>query len=99
MHHAATEDFHPVIAFAEFHFIAGAVALDINFQGRFGEREEGRAETHVDLVDLEEGFAELFEHPFHVGDIGGLVDHKALQAGGTSACGSGRNPDGRSCRE
>jgi hypothetical protein len=47
------------------------VALDVDLHGRLGEREEGRPEAHGDVVDLEEGLAELLQHPFQVGDIGG----------------------------
>ena len=54
------------------------VALDIDLEGRLGEREEGRAEAHRHVVDLEEGLAELFEHPAHVGDIRRLVDDEAF---------------------
>jgi len=52
VHHAAAEDFHPVCAFAELHFVAGAVTLNVHFQRRFCEREEGRAKTHLYLPHL-----------------------------------------------
>jgi hypothetical protein len=78
MHHAAAEDLHPVGAFAELDDRTGAVALDVNLEARFREREEGRAEAHRHAVDLEEGLAELFEHPAHVATLALLVDHEPL---------------------
>ena len=68
--HAAAEDLEPVLALAEADLAALARALDVDLRRGLREREEGRAEPHLDLVDLEEGLAELLEHPLHVGDVG-----------------------------
>src|ERR1700761_2317145 len=54
MHHAAAEDFHPVLAFAETNLALVAAALDVDFERWLREREERRPEAHVDVVDLEE---------------------------------------------
>src|SRR3546814_7739090 len=78
MNHAAAEDLHPVAALAELDDRAGAVALDVDLEGRLGEREEGRAEAHHDAVDLEEGLAEFLEYPAHVADMALPVDDQPL---------------------
>ena len=53
-------------------------ALDVDFERRLGEREEGRPEPHLDLVDLEERLAEFLEDPFQVAEMRALVDHQPL---------------------
>src|SRR5689334_10793221 len=40
MHHAAAENFHPIVAFAEADLALVAAVLDVDFEGRLGEREE-----------------------------------------------------------
>ncbi|MNZ49220.1 hypothetical protein D3C78_669810 [compost metagenome] len=78
VHHAAAEDFHPVLAFAELDDGAGTVALDIHLEARLREGEERRAKAHDDTVDLEEGLAEFFENPAQIADMRLLVDDKAF---------------------
>ncbi len=78
MHHAAAENFEPVLAFAEADLAAGAAALDVDLHRGRGEGKEARPETHPDLRDLEERLAELLEHPFEVGERRAPIDHQAL---------------------
>ena len=78
VHHAAAEDLHPVLAFAELDDGAGTVALDVHLEARLREGEEGRAEAHDDAVDLEEGLAEFFQNPAQIADMRLLVDDKAF---------------------
>src|SRR6516225_3197247 len=40
MHHAAAENFHPILAFAEPDLALVAAVLDVDFERRLGEREE-----------------------------------------------------------
>src|SRR6516164_4862537 len=40
MHHAAAENFHPILAFAEADLALVAAVLDVDFERRLGEREE-----------------------------------------------------------
>ena len=54
VHHAAAEDLEPVVAFAELQFAARAVAADIDFGRRLGEREVRRAEAQRHVGDFEE---------------------------------------------
>src|SRR4051812_44524134 len=78
MHHAAAENFEPVLAFAETDLTLVAPALDVDFERRLGEREERRPKSHVDVVDLEERLAELVQDPFEVTEMRALVDDKVL---------------------
>src|SRR5438552_6579293 len=78
MHHAAAENFEPVLAFAETDLALVAPALDVDLERRLGEREERRAESHVDVVDLEERLAELVQNPFEMAEMRALVDDEAL---------------------
>ena len=68
--HAAAQNLQPVVALAEADLVADAAAADVDLHRRLGEREERRAEAHLHLVDLEEGAAELLQHPLHVADGG-----------------------------
>jgi hypothetical protein len=43
--------------------------LDIDFHRRLREREERRTHAHLDVLDLEEGAAELFQQPLQVTDM------------------------------
>src|SRR5215472_15688293 len=56
MHHAAAQNLHPILAFAEADPALVAAALDIDFERRLGERKERRAKPHADAIDFEEGF-------------------------------------------
>ena len=69
--HAGAEDFHPIIALAHFERAIDPRTAHIDLCRRLGEGEMGRAEAELDLVDLEKGAAELFQHPFEIshGDI------------------------------
>ena len=78
VHHAAAENLQPVLALAEADLALVAAALDVDLERGLGEREEGRAEAHLHVVDLEEGLAELLQHPFHVAEMRALVDHEPL---------------------
>src|SRR5690348_2566279 len=77
MHHAAAENLQPILALAKADFALVATALDVDFQRRLREREERRAEAHVDVVDLEEGLAELMQDPLEVAEMRLLVDDEA----------------------
>ena len=70
--HAAAEDFEPLAGLAD------GFGADVDFGRRLGEREVRGAEAHLDLIDLEEGFAELFQAPLHVAEVRGLVDDEAF---------------------
>src|ERR1700748_901449 len=74
MHHAAAENLHPVVAFAESDLTLLASALDIHLQRWLGERKERRTKTHLDLIDLEERLAEFLEYPFQMTEMRALVD-------------------------
>ncbi len=78
VHHAAAENLQPVLALAEADLVLAALALDVDFQRRLGERKERRAEAHVHIVHLEEGLAEFLQDPLQVAEVRGLVDHQAL---------------------
>src|SRR3954464_12248633 len=78
MHHAAAENFQPILTFAKADFAPVAPALNVDFERGFGERKERRPETHLHLVDLEEGFAEFLENPFEMSEMGALVDHQSF---------------------
>ena len=78
VHHAAAEDFQPILALAESDLVLAAAALDVDLERRLGEREERRPEAHVDVVDLEEGLAELLQDPLEVAEMRAFVDDKAL---------------------
>src|SRR5690606_40181127 len=53
--HAAAENFQPIVARADLQRAAGAIAADIDFRARFGEREMVRAEAELHFVDFEIG--------------------------------------------
>src|SRR5712675_483684 len=78
MHHAAAENLQPVLTLAETDLSLVAPALDVDLERRLGEREERRAESHVDVIDLEERLAELVQDPFEVAEMRDLVDDEAL---------------------
>src|SRR3990170_2657914 len=78
MHHAAAENLEPLIALANADLVTHFGVADIDFHRRLGEREIARAEAHFHLWHLEEGFAELLQHPFQVAEMGLLVDHQSL---------------------
>src|SRR6185312_7888981 len=74
MHHAAAENLHPIVAFAEADLTLLASALDIHLQRWLGERKERRTKTHLDLIDLEERLAEFLGYPFQMTEMRALVD-------------------------
>ena len=76
MHHAAAENLHPVVAFAESCLTLVAPTLDIDLERRLRERKERRTETHLDLIDLEERLAEFLQYPFQMAEMRALVDHE-----------------------
>ncbi len=78
MHHAAAEDFQPIVAFAEADLAFVAPALDVDFERRLGEGKERRPKPHVDAIDLEERLAEFLEDPFQVAEMRALVDDEAF---------------------
>src|SRR3954447_22291042 len=78
MHHAAAENFQPVLALAETNFALVAPALDVDLERGLRERKERRPESHVDVIDLEERLAELVQDPFEVPEMRSLVDHEAF---------------------
>src|SRR5882724_6173035 len=78
VHHAAAENLHPVLAFAETNLALVAPALDVDLERGFGERKERRAESHVDVIDLEERLAEFVQDPFEVAKMRAFVDDEAL---------------------
>src|SRR5262245_5365876 len=78
MHHPATENLQPILAFAETDAVLVAPALDVDLERRLGEREIRRAEAHLDVIDLEERLAEFLEDPFQVPKVRGSVDHQTL---------------------
>src|SRR6185437_12375543 len=61
MHHARTEDLQPRIAGADAQLAILPGAADIDLGRRLGKREVGRAEADRQLVDLEEGAAEIVQ--------------------------------------
>src|SRR5436309_1936789 len=78
MHHAAAENFQPVLTLTEANLALVAPALNVDLERWLGERKERRTEPHVDVVDLEERLAELVQDPFEMAEMRGLVDHQAF---------------------
>src|SRR5665213_3159165 len=78
MHHAAAENFQPILAFAETNFALVALALDVDFHRRLGEGKERWTKAHLDAVDFEEGLAEFFQDPFQMAEMRALVDDETL---------------------
>lgn len=78
MHHAAAENLHPIVAFAEANFVFVFAALNIDFQRRLGEWEERRPKPHIEVIDLKEGFAEFVQNPFQMTEVRTLVDDEPL---------------------
>src|SRR5262249_10951905 len=78
MHHAATENLHPIVTLAEANFALVAAISDVDLERRLRERKERRPKPHADAIDLEKRFEEFFEDPFHVAEMRGLVDDEAL---------------------
>src|SRR5580693_8553592 len=78
MHHAAAEDLHPLVAFAEADLALVAAVLQVDFEGWLGEREERRPKPHADPVDFEERLEEFFQNPFQVAEMRAFVDDEAL---------------------
>src|SRR4051812_13119321 len=78
MHHSTAENLQPVVALAEPDLALVAPALDVDLKRGFGEREERRAEAHLDLIDLEECLAELLQNPLQVTEMRGLVDDQSF---------------------
>src|ERR1700678_3751530 len=76
VHYAAAQNLQPVLALAEPDLALVAPALDIDFERWLGERKERGTEAHVDVIDLEEGLAELVQDPFEVAEMRALVDHE-----------------------
>src|SRR5437773_6760911 len=63
MHHAAAENFQPVLTLAEADLALVAPALNVDLERRLGEGKERRAKAHLDLIDFEESLAELLQDP------------------------------------
>src|SRR6516165_10978482 len=78
MHHAAAQNFEPILAFPEANLAILARALDIDFHRRFGERKIARPEAHLDVRHFEEGLAEFLKDPFQIAEIGGAVDYETF---------------------
>src|SRR5262249_10598783 len=76
--HPAAENFQPVVAFAKTNFTFVALALDVDLKRWLGKRKERRAETHLDVIDLEKCLAEFLQDPFQMAKMRTLVDHKAF---------------------
>src|SRR4029079_3699362 len=76
--HPAAQNLEPVVALAEADLVADALAADVDFERRLGEREEARPETHLHAFDLEEGAAEFLKRPLERADVAFLVDDQAL---------------------
>ena len=69
MHHAAAADFQPFAVFAH----------DVNFGGRFGEREERRTETYLQIIAFEKAADKIGEHGFQIGKGYALFYPQALR--------------------
>src|SRR4030081_1647803 len=69
VHHAAAQNLEPVLAFAEADLALVAPALDVDLERGLGERKERGAESHVDVIDLEERLAELVQDPFEMAEM------------------------------
>src|SRR5215470_4330973 len=78
MHHAAAENFQPVIALAKADLALVATALDVYLERRFGKGEERRPEPHFHVVDLKKRLAELRKNPLQMAEMGALVDDQSL---------------------
>src|SRR5215472_3149967 len=78
MHHAAAENFQPVIALAKADLALVATALDVYLERRFGKGEERRPEPHFHVVDLKKRLAELRKNPLQMTEMGALVDDETL---------------------
>src|ERR1700732_3157963 len=78
MHHAAAQNLEPILALAKAHLAPVARTLDIDCQRRLGGRKITRPEPHLDVRNLEKGFAGFFENPFEMAKMRGAVDDEAL---------------------
>jgi hypothetical protein len=78
VHHAGAEDLQPVVALADLERAAFPGTLDVDLGRGFGEGEVRGAEAQSDLVDLEIGAAEFFQHPLQVGHRDVAVDGQPL---------------------
>src|SRR5580704_14707198 len=74
MHHAAAENLHPLVAFAEADFAFVAAVLEVDFERRLSKWEEVRPKPHADPVDLEQRLEEFFKNPFQMAEMRTLVD-------------------------
>lgn len=78
MDHAGAEDLQPAFPLPDLQLAAGPVAADVDLGRGLGEGEMRGAEAQLDLIDLEEGAAELFQRPFQVGHRDVLPDRQPL---------------------
>src|SRR4029079_12607219 len=78
VHHAAAQNFEPIVALADPKFVANLGVTDIDLHRRLGEGEVARAEAHLHLRYLEEGLAEFLEHPFEMPKMRLLIDRESL---------------------
>src|SRR5215469_9058988 len=74
MHHAAAENLHPVVALAESDLALVASALNVDLERGLGERKKRRTEAHLDLIDLEECFAEFLQDPIQMPEVRTRID-------------------------
>src|ERR1700724_2206124 len=74
MHHAAAQNFEPILALAKADLAPLARALDIDLHRGFGKWKVTRPEPHLDIRNLEKGFAGFFENPFQMAKMRGAVD-------------------------
>src|ERR1700730_2348634 len=78
MHHAAAQNLEPILALAKAHLAPVARTLDIDFHRLIVEGKITRPEPHLDVRNLEKGFAGFFENPFEMAKMRGAVDDEAL---------------------
>src|SRR5262249_57319433 len=78
MHHAAAQNLHPVVALTKSDLSLVASALDVDLERGLGERKKRRTEAHLDLIYLEERFAEFLQDPFQMPEVRARIDDEAL---------------------
>src|SRR3569623_2071023 len=78
MHHPAAENLQPVVALADLHLAAGAVAAHVHLRRGLGEGEVVRSEARGHRVGLEKARDEGLQGPFQVAHVDSLVAHQTL---------------------
>src|SRR5690606_20715246 len=78
MHHAAAQDLQPILAGSNDELSLFTGAADIHLGGGLGKGEVTGPESHRQVIDAEEGAAELDQRALQVPHVRLFVDHQAF---------------------